>query len=258
MRLIRGALRALSPLLVYFGVSFLVELGSKLLVRLGMRCGWILENGFLDRNHGVLLMILISAAAVPLLYRMYVRDGARVRTSFRRNGGGLETGKLLLLAAAFSAGLNMLLNLSPLMKLFPAIQEANKTLYGGNPLLSCAYVLVIAPFTEELLFRGLVFQRLRSFLSFAPAAACSAFLFGLIHGNMIQFLYALLLGLVLAYICEKRGSLRDSFLFHMTANLCGGCGPVIVMLAQALGAPALAWVTAALLLFLSVRLLRRL
>ncbi|MFR4579612.1 MAG: lysostaphin resistance A-like protein [Clostridium fessum] len=45
---------------------------------------------------------------------------------------------------------------------------------------------IAAPLSEELLFRGIIFERLRMALPFFWAALGSAAFFGLVHGNWAQ------------------------------------------------------------------------
>ena len=60
------------------------------------------------------------------------------------------------------------------------------------------------PLSEELLFRGILFERLRMALPFFWAALGSAAFFGLVHGNWAQGIYATLMGLILAWLYEKK------------------------------------------------------
>ena len=81
-----------------------------------------------------------------------------------------------------------------------------------------AYVL-IGPFAEEMLFRGVIFYRLRK-VTFLPLAALgSAFFFAIYHGNLMQGLYALIMGFVICLCMDFGGSFLYALLFHMTANL---------------------------------------
>lgn len=69
---------------------------------------------------------------------------------------------------------------------------ANSTLW-----LSCLYSLLIAPLLEEFFFRKLLIDRL-GFLGDWSAMLLSGVAFGLFHGNLEQFFYAALLGMLLA------------------------------------------------------------
>lgn len=82
-----------------------------------------------------------------------------------------------------------------------------------NLLLGC----VIAPLAEEVLFRGLLLDRLR-LLGDLFAMIASALCFGLFHGNVNQFFYAFGVGMVLAYVALITRCLWQSMLLHATIN----------------------------------------
>lgn len=79
------------------------------------------------------------------------------------------------------------------------------------------YTVCLAPLYEEFFFRGIIFGYLRRFGK-VFAIFLSTFLFGLLHINILQFLPAFLLGMLLAYIREVYG-LRWSFALHAGNNL---------------------------------------
>ena len=74
-------------------------------------------------------------------------------------------------------------------------------------LLGC----VIAPVTEELLFRRMLLERLRPYGE-GFAIAASALCFGLFHGNLNQLFYACALGLLLGWTAVKTGRLWQPIL----------------------------------------------
>ena len=55
-------------------------------------------------------------------------------------------------------------------------------------------------------------------LGVAPAIICSALIFGLVHANLVQFLYAAVLGCLLALLYEKTGFFYVPVLGHIAAN----------------------------------------
>ena len=79
------------------------------------------------------------------------------------------------------------------------------------------YASVLAPVWEELLFRGYVLRTLRPFGK-RFAVVCSALLFGLFHGNLLQTPYAVLMGLILGYMTVEY-SVIWAVLLHMFNNL---------------------------------------
>lgn len=76
----------------------------------------------------------------------------------------------------------------------------------------------LGPVTEELLFRGIVYRRIERSYGFRAGAIVSALLFGALHGNISQFIYAFLLGMLFAYGYFKSGHLWVCILMHLLAN----------------------------------------
>lgn len=84
-------------------------------------------------------------------------------------------------------------------------------------VLMTVYTCIGAPITEELVFRGFCLKQLSRFnLRFGIVA--SSLLFGLVHGNIIQFCLAFPLGILLAWITVKSGSIFPAILVHFVVN----------------------------------------
>ena len=79
------------------------------------------------------------------------------------------------------------------------------------------YASLVAPVWEEILFRGVVLRTLRPFGK-RFSVWCSAVLFGLFHGNLLQTPYAVLMGLILGYVTVE-SSISWAILLHMFNNL---------------------------------------
>lgn len=79
------------------------------------------------------------------------------------------------------------------------------------------YAGILAPITEEILFRGVVQRALMPY-GRRFAIFCSAFAFGIFHGNLLQSPYAFLMGLVLGYTASEY-SIAWSMVLHMINNL---------------------------------------
>ena len=92
-----------------------------------------------------------------------------------------------------------------------------------NGILRVFTVMILAPIGEELVFRGISlrsFQRAFSFrYSNAAAIFASALLFGLFHGNLVQFCYALPAGILLALLTAWTSSLFPAVFLHMIINI---------------------------------------
>ncbi|WP_297629678.1 CPBP family intramembrane glutamic endopeptidase [uncultured Clostridium sp.] len=86
-----------------------------------------------------------------------------------------------------------------------------------SPLAILATIL-IAPITEELVFRGVLFNYLRRRIPFWPAVIISSVSFGILHGNISQGVFAALLGIILALMYAYTDSLIGDILVHILCN----------------------------------------
>lgn len=83
--------------------------------------------------------------------------------------------------------------------------------------LSIVAMVLIAPICEELIFRKLMFEPLRS-LGDLSAVLLTALAFALFHVNLYQMVYAFFAGLVFGCVVLLTGSVWDTILLHMLVN----------------------------------------
>ncbi|NQT81935.1 CPBP family intramembrane metalloprotease [bacterium] len=79
-------------------------------------------------------------------------------------------------------------------------------------------VVLSAPFFEEIFFRGFLYQGLRRTIDAGPAIFLTAALFALIHPGVFQASLIFPLGLVLAYLMERTGSVIPCIVMHFLVN----------------------------------------
>lgn len=87
-------------------------------------------------------------------------------------------------------------------------------------VLSVILGCVIAPVAEETVFRRLLLDRLRPYGD-KVAVCVSALCFGLFHGNLNQFLYAFVIGLIFGYVALKTERIWQTVLLHAMVNAIG-------------------------------------
>jgi membrane protease YdiL (CAAX protease family) len=102
---------------------------------------------------------------------------------------------------------------------------------GLSPLAKGYLVLLavaIAPISEELFFRGVLFRTVRDRHGFWPAALASAIPFGLVHyvpspaiDAFVLQLTMVFTGIGLAWIYERRGTILASMAAHVAFNVVG-------------------------------------
>lgn len=82
-------------------------------------------------------------------------------------------------------------------------------------------VCVIAPIIEETIFRLLIMGVATKFLGYIVGNIVQAVLFGIYHGNLVQGIYAFILGLFIGYLLHITGSILYTVAFHMGINFSG-------------------------------------
>lgn len=93
----------------------------------------------------------------------------------------------------------------------------NPTDFGSFVL--AVFVLAVVPaICEEIIFRGIIFNGLRKRFKTIHAIVLSALLFALFHASLQQFVYPFILGMVMAWVVARTGSLIASILVHFVNN----------------------------------------
>lgn len=127
---------------------------------------------------------------------------------------------LLLLGTACSVFANILVAMLQNILNVQAYQENMEQIMSGkNFFMLIFWMGIIAPVAEEMVFRWLIYLRLRDHMKMAAAAVISGVFFGIYHMNLVQAVYAGILGIVFAYFLELTGNLWSSVLLHMGANI---------------------------------------
>jgi len=167
--------------------------------------------------------IIGSIAAIMVVYQDYKQDrimsgrwGEKIPVSL---GTMVNVLAIIGITLCFSISLNNILSMSPLVTASEEFQNASNALYGSRNLgLELLGSALITPILEEMLHRGVVYGRLRRRMGMWSAVLISALIFAALHFNIVQFIYAFLLGIVFALFMEKTKRLYAPILAHMAAN----------------------------------------
>lgn len=122
---------------------------------------------------------------------------------------------------------NVLMSVLGALRGEPYVNSLDSVLGLPIPLLFFLTV-ICAPIFEELICRKLLLERALPFGEL-PAILFTSAIFGLLHGNLFQLLYAFLLGVIFSYVYLRTGKLRYSIALHMIINFIGGVLPAIIL-----------------------------
>lgn len=186
----------------------------------------------------VVVMSDLSSFAVPFIWSLvicevlllvllwfYLRKADRLTAVHLHRWSQLPWWQTILLAAVL-LGAGYILNWAYGAYVIPGVevQKELRELFAAipqtlpNQILLFAAVAVIAPFLEEILFRGLLQNAVSKKLPTWAAIALSAFVFGAMHGDLYALPPLVLMGAIFGVIYHLTGSLRITIVLHMINN----------------------------------------
>ena len=214
---------------------FLIHYGATLLATIALYLVYLIQAGGLQEtasagqrliNSTLYVTLIGDLTAAMILYLFYRKDPMHRKEGFSGTGKAFVWAppviwfSVIILAIATGQFLNDLINGLHLNDLFTGYSEVSEQAFSGQPVgLMILVVGIIGPICEELMFRGIVFHRLKDWVKPQAAIVISALLFGIYHGNVVQFFYATCMGVMLAIIYDKTGTLWISIVAHIAANL---------------------------------------
>ena len=178
-----------------------------------------------DTQTYMVRQMFCSAVTIPVIQSFYMQDkhteeivyGKRtfsVNPWFLWMAGIAAVGMALL-----GFAVNNLIAMTGLVGVSAGFERANTAFFGGTVLYELLGSCLLIPVAEELIFRGVVFKRLKLYIGAVPAMVLSALIFGIMHVNLVQCLYAAVLGFGLALLYEKTNLFCIPVIGHIAANL---------------------------------------
>ena len=181
---------------------------------------------WMDMDFNAIVMIIFSVSCSAIFALWYYKScGGNFLPNVKKTFHPLQFLGLILLTPGTQFFTSILIGV--VSTVFPSWLEAYEELMEsagmGNEItiFMMIYSVLLAPISEELIFRGVTMRIARRAFPFWIANIIQAVLFGAFHMNMLQGVYAFVLGLILGYICERGGSIYLSIIFHFFFNLWG-------------------------------------
>lgn len=172
------------------------------------------------------LTYLVAGSEIPIIAVVWLRLvlpgamswrqlGLRLRPLGEHAWRGLTGGiALFLTAAVVGAVLTRFGVHQNQFERFQGVEHAPLGLF----LLALAAGCLLAPFAEELFFRGYVFQTFSERYGRIWSYLFSAGLFAVVHANLAAAVPIFVLGLMLAYIFQRSGSIVPGIIAHGLNN----------------------------------------
>ena len=209
--------RLLLAVLLWLVIGAVVDGATLLALR-------VLAGSWVASHRAGLSAVLIAEAYISLLAALLLAFGGfiglRDRLGFRYTSAADIGGALLVWIGALLAGGIVTAALAPLIG-EPPSNAVSLLRRSFDPLFVAVIVptiCLLAPITEELLFRGALFGWLRSRLPSSAAIVVTAALFAGAHLLPTLFPVLFVFGLGATWVRERTGSTLNSFAMHATQN----------------------------------------
>lgn len=219
------------PLIAYTALSFLVGIAVTIVVMIPI----IMKNtaeGNGDIYSALMEKVMSTGMLTGVVYGTLGVIGMGLWYYFgckRKNlkpPGDVRKPLNLLLIAVLAYGMQYATQLFMLAveALLPKVMDSYEQLMemagvGEVNVLGVLYVVILGPIAEELTFRGVTMYYARKFTNrFWLANLIQSVLFGVMHLNLVQGIYAAILGLVIGWVYHRFRSLYACIFMHMFFN----------------------------------------
>ncbi len=160
-----------------------------------------------------------SIVALPYLWKTFRKNQFLQKKIEVQSFWNIRYLLLIIMGGSSALFLNMILSYIEFPKILNDYNEVAAVQYSVSIAEGILIYGLIMPLAEELLFRGIVFGRMKRYIRAAVAIPVSAFIFGIYHGNAQQAVYGFLMGCLMAYFYWLSEEFVYPFIIHSAANI---------------------------------------
>lgn len=176
------------------------------------------ELSFQDRN-SMFVLVMSMVIAVFLMWAMLAARRIKLKDYFKIGHITLsEAVAAPLYAYGLSVAAFMIVSLPQLSRFLSEYAQSIGRAASSDAVTAVVTVCLLAPIFEELIFRGIILGELSRGRSFIAANIIQAVVFGAMHLNVIQGIYAALIGFVLGMIYIRSKNLAVPMMVHVCFN----------------------------------------
>jgi len=176
----------------------------------------------LEIGSGGNIFEIISAMALSLLLIWFVLLIRRRRFFGAIKTKGLcfrEVASAILIAFGLQAVAALVMKIPFPTVLFDAYSQNLNYGYSGGVAVGILTVGLLVPFFEEILFRGIIYDELSRGGGFWFSNFFQSLVFGLLHFDVIQGIYAFFIGFALGAVMRMGKSIYLSIIIHILFNV---------------------------------------
>lgn len=178
--------------------------------------GASIYDALLGNDFGRLLYSQLALFLPTLVYILCNREYFFSTLRIRRLR--LKTYILVVVFGVFFIPVIQFVNSFSLLFTENTIEKTVNNVLGSHSLLSSIIVVALIPCVlEETMYRGVIYNEY-SRINVVKALILSSLMFGLLHMNLNQFMYAVVGGVVFSLMVEATGSITASAVMHFMIN----------------------------------------
>ena len=228
---LKRAWRIISPVVIYliierivgFCINFYYIMG-----RLEADAVWtdsleaqLYEEVYNLQSKNAVLISGIVAVLCILIFSRSIKKEWNKRPYVIEEHGSCYLKYLYVAAAAigFTLAVNLFINAWGIFKYDFDFAELSQMIYSESVLMQFLVIGLIVPICEELIFRGLIYERITQSGSERWAMILTSIIFSFFHGSWIQIIYAFCFSFIIIYTHQRCGTFLAPIIFHIISNL---------------------------------------
>ena len=233
--------RVLGPLFAFLGIRFLVETIFYVVlwnikfkeINVSAAFNGILymeEYGEYVTSFTLVMSMISLLVSIPIMYLLMKKDyeypinPRRKERTFQLKAylKKVDVKRLnipIIVGATAAMGVGRFITMLPFDGILGNYKTVQENIGKSSVWMQLLVLGILTPVLEELLFRGVIYKRLKMYYEVTVAAYIAAIIFAIAHFNLIQGIYAFIVGIVLMYVYEKSGNLVAPIVMHGVANI---------------------------------------
>lgn len=165
-------------------------------------------NNYINSN-ALLITIITAIILIPIFYKIFKK--------YKKENSFNLKGTILPISLGITISLIYNITIFNLNNLFHF--TSNYEISSIPIIVQIICSGIIGPILEELVFRGIVYNKLKEFNKPMTSIILTSIIFGIIHSDIINAIYGFGVSFILIYLYEKYKTLKAPILMHMSLNI---------------------------------------
>ena len=228
---LKRAWRIISPVVLYLIIERIVGFCVNfyyIMSRVSEDTVWTdsLENQLyqevyeLQSNHTVLISGIVAILCIFIFYRSIKKEWQKRPYIIEAQGSSLiKFTSVLAVSVGFTIAVNLLINAWGFFKYDFDFAKLSQMIYSESIWMQFLVIGLIVPVCEELIFRGVIYERITQSGSHRWAMILTSIIFAFFHGSWIQIIYAFCFSMLMIYIYQRCGTFFAPVCFHIFSNV---------------------------------------